>query len=73
MPTKPQSAPKDIDKNAVISDTDKMLFDKKFKNFLNHKQEYLEKARKNKKDTDAKKKNIKRNYDNLGDAEYYNE
>jgi hypothetical protein len=24
-----------------------MLFDKKFKNFLNHKQEYLDKARKN--------------------------
>lgn len=50
-----------------------MLFDKKFKNFLNHKQEYLDKARKNTKGGDAKKKNLKRNYDNLGDAEYYNE
>jgi hypothetical protein len=49
-----------------------MLFDKKFKNFLNHRQEYLDKARKNTKG-EAKKKNIKRNYDNLGDAEYYNE
>lgn len=34
-----------IDKNAGISDTDKMLFDKKFKNYLNHRQEYIDKAR----------------------------
>lgn len=50
-----------------------MLFDKKFKNFLNHKQEYLDKARKNKKETDTKARKIKKNYDNLGDAQYYNE
>ena len=45
-----------------------MLFDKKFKNFLNHKQDYLDKARKNKKDNPTKKNVAKRNYDNLGDA-----
>lgn len=50
-----------------------MLFDKKFKNFLNHKQEYLDKARKNNRDTGGKKKIFKKNYENLGDAEYYNE
>ena len=34
-----------VDKNPDVSDTDKMVFDKKFKNFLNHRQEYLDKAR----------------------------
>lgn len=66
------SASKQADKNATISDTDKMLFDKKFKNFLNHKQEYLDRARKGKKE-DSKRRNGKKKYENLGDAEYYNE
>ena len=39
-------APEPVDKNPGVSDTDKMLFDKKFKNYLNHRQEYLDKARK---------------------------
>ena len=36
----------EFEKNPGVSDTDRMVFDKKFKNFLNHRQEYLEKARK---------------------------
>ena len=63
-----QSVSKQGDKNATISDTDKMLFDKKFKNFLNHKQEYLDKARKGKKEGDSKRRNGKKHYENLGDA-----
>lgn len=39
------SPPKPVEKNTNVSDTDKMLFDKRFKNFLNHKQEYIDKAR----------------------------
>lgn len=49
-----------------------MIFDKRFKNFLNHKQEYLEKARKNGGSKPAKK-GTKRNSQELGDAEYFNE
>jgi hypothetical protein len=45
-----------------------MLFDKKFKNFLNHKQEYLDKARKTTNNKPAKKATTKRNNQNLGDA-----
>ncbi len=45
-----------------------MLFDKKFKNFLNHKQEYLDKARKNPNAKEEKKNNAKRNIPNLADA-----
>lgn len=33
-------------KNVGVGDIDKMNFDKKFKNYLNHKQEFLEKAKK---------------------------
>ncbi len=65
---KPHSPAKVVDKNANISDTDKMLFDKKFKNFLNHKQEYLDKARKNPNAKEEKKNNAKRNIPNLADA-----
>lgn len=61
-----------FDKNPNVSDTDKMIFDKRFKNFLNHKQEYLEKARKNGGNKPAKKGTAKRNLE-LGDAEYFNE
>jgi hypothetical protein len=62
-----------VEKNAAVSDTDKMLFDKKFKNFLNHKQEYLEKARRGKGETAGSRRPARRNYDNLADAEYFNE
>ena len=50
-----------------------MIFDKRFKNFLNHKQEYLEKARKNGGNKPVKKGTTKRNNQELGDAEYFNE
>ena len=50
-----------------------MIFDKKFKNFLNHRQEYLEKARK--KASPGKNKGAGRTRLplNLAEAEYYNE
>lgn len=50
-----------------------MLFDKKFKNFLNHKQDYLDKARKNTNKKQDIKNSGKRNIPNLADAQYYNE
>lgn len=49
-----------------------MIFDKKFKNFLNHKEEYLSKARKNGSNKPNKKPTGKRVIPNLEDAEYYN-
>lgn len=48
-----------------------MVFDKKFKNFLNHRQEYLHKARLRAKSDLIGKKGKKQVLD-LGDAEYYN-
>jgi len=69
----PSAKPTSFDKNAGISDTDKMLFDKKFKNYLNHKQEYLTKARKAG-INHTYGKNANKNVDeDGGDAEYYNE
>lgn len=50
-----------------------MLFDKKFKNYLNHRQEYLEKARKRCTSTLAQTKNKSKQLVDLGEAEYYNE
>ena len=49
-----------------------MVFDKKFKNYLNHRQEYLEKARKRASPSKEKGKQ-KKQFPNLGEAEYYNE
>lgn len=60
----------EIDKNPNVSDTDKMIFDKKFKNYLNHRQEYLERARGG---SQRRQKPAKRAPLDLGDAEYYNE
>ena len=47
-----------------------MVFDKKFKNFLNHKEEYLSKARSKAKN---RQRAAKRTPEDAGDAEYYNE
>lgn len=47
-----------------------MIFDKKFKNYLNHRQEYLERARGG---HQKKQKGVKRAPIDLGDAQYYNE
>ena len=37
-PNKSNKEEPQVDKNPDVSDTDKMVFDKKFKNFLNHRQ-----------------------------------
>ena len=69
-PTATKKKGEEFDKNKGVSDTDRMLFDKKFKNFLNHKDEFLSKARRKVK---AARKGAKRTYEDVGDAEYYNE
>lgn len=63
----------EFDKNAGISDTDKMLFDKKFKNYLNHKQEYIAKARRAGRNNPRHHNGSKKAEEDAGDAEYYNE
>lgn len=50
-----------------------MVFDKKFKNYLNHRQEYLERARGQSGTQGPTAKRAKKEYLNLGEAEYYNE
>lgn len=51
MPMKP--------KNVGVGDIDKMTFDKKFKNYLNHKQEFLEKAKRRQEAIREKRRKLK--------------
>ena len=50
-----------------------MMFDKKFKNYLNHRQEYLQRARKNASPSKKKGNGKQKPPLNLAEAEYYNE
>ena len=45
-----------------------MVFDKRFKNFLNHKQEYIDKARNKAKMNALRKNGQKLNLEGLADA-----
>ncbi len=42
---KTKKKPSESNKNIDVSDANKMAFQKKFKNYLNHKEEFEEKAR----------------------------
>lgn len=57
------------DKNPGVTDTDKMIFDKRFKNYLNHRQEYIEKARGGSR---VQGRGERKAPVELGDAGYYN-
>ena len=42
---KSKTPQKEVRKNEGVSDIDKMVFEKNFKNYINHKEEFAEKAR----------------------------
>lgn len=63
MPMKP--------KNVGVGDIDKMTFDKKFKNYLNHKQQFLEKAKRRQEAIREKRRKLKEGQNEVDD--YYNE
>ena len=48
-----------VEKNAGVGDIEKMVFDKKFKNYLQHKQEFEERARRRRNAIREKRRKLK--------------